>query len=195
VKARRVKGVDPQASTADGLERIVRVRLAELEAFVPRVFDPGEVEAQHDMRIAAKRLRYLLELSDFCFGPYAEKAARHVKELQDLLGEIHDCDVMLPRVESHAELVRARDAATLVERAGDAEDLEPALSARAPSRAEHRGLGTLAVYLTARRALLHARFVTSWTDLERRGFSARLEWALGERPGLEGDVQLNERAA
>lgn len=195
MRARKVKGVDPEASTADGLERVVRVRLAELEAFVPRVFDPAEVEAQHDMRIAAKRLRYLLELSDFCFGPYAEKAARHVKELQDLLGEIHDCDVMLPRVERHAELVRARDAATLVERAGNAEDLAPSLSARAPSRAEHRGLSTLAVHLAARRALLHARFVTFWGDLQRRGFSARLEWALGERPAREEDVHLNGHAA
>ena len=195
MRARKVKGVDPEASTADGLERVVRVRLAELEAFVPRVFDPVEVEAQHDMRIAAKRLRYLLEMSDFCFGPYAEKAARHVKELQDLLGEIHDCDVMLPRVERHAELVRARDAAILVQRAGDAEDLAPGLSARAPSRTEHRGLSTLAVHLTARRALLHARFVTFWTDLERRGFSARLEWALGERPAHADEVRLNGRAA
>jgi hypothetical protein len=195
VKPRKVKGVDPEASTADGLERILRVRLAELEAFVPRVFDPAEVEALHDMRIAAKRVRYLLELSEFCFGPYVEKAARHVKELQELLGEIHDCDVMLPRVEDRAARVRAGDAQALIERAGAAEDLSPALSARAPSRAEHRGLGTLAVHLTARRGVLHARFVTFWAELQRRGFSARLEWALGERPGGEGEVHLNGRAA
>jgi CHAD domain-containing protein len=182
MKATRVTGIDPEASTADGLERIVRVRLGELESFVPRVLDPGEVEAQHDMRIAAKRLRYLLELSEFCFGPYAARAARHVKEIQDLLGEIHDCDVMLPRVERHAALVRARDAETLVDRAAGAGDLSPRLATRAPSRAEHRGLGTLAVHLAARRALLHGRFVAHWAELQRRGFSARLEWALGERP-------------
>jgi hypothetical protein len=139
------------------------------------------------MRIAAKRLRYLLELSGFAFGPYAERAARHAKELQDVLGEIHDCDVMLPRVLEHSAVLRARDAEALVALARNAGDLEPALSARAPSRNLHRGLGSLATHLAARRALLHGRFVALVEDLQRKGFRARLEWALNERTqGVNG---------
>jgi hypothetical protein len=186
VKARAVKGVDPRGSTADGLERIIRVRVDELFSFTPAVLDPAEVEALHDMRIAAKRLRYLLEVSAPFFGPYAERATAHTKELQDRLGEIHDCDVMLPRVLEHTADLRARDATAVVALAADADELEPRLSARSPSRAAHRGLGVLAVHLQARRALLHARFSAEWQALQRKGFRARLEWALAERGG---DVQ------
>ena len=78
MKARRVKGLDPAGPLADQLERIVLVRLDELCGFWPRVTDPREVEALHDMRIAAKRLRYLLEVSDGLFGPYAEKAVKRL---------------------------------------------------------------------------------------------------------------------
>ena len=52
----------------------------------------------HDMRIAAKRLRYLLELVGFCFGEVGEEAQARARELQEVLGEIHDCDVMLERI-------------------------------------------------------------------------------------------------
>ena len=63
------------------------------------------------MRIAAKRLRYVLEITESCFGEEAVAARRAVKELQSVLGDIHDCDVMLPRVEgipSLTTLLRAR---------------------------------------------------------------------------------------
>jgi len=54
VKARRVKGLDPAASLADNAERIVRTRLDELYSFTPKVLNPKQVKALHDMRIAAK---------------------------------------------------------------------------------------------------------------------------------------------
>jgi len=74
VKARRVKGLDPAASLADNAERIVRTRLDELYSFTPKVLNPKQVKALHDMRIAAKRLRYVLEVTAFCFGPCAATA-------------------------------------------------------------------------------------------------------------------------
>ena len=52
----------------------------------------------HDMRIAAKRLRYVLELVGFCFGEVGAEAQSRARELQEVLGEIHDCDVMLARI-------------------------------------------------------------------------------------------------
>jgi hypothetical protein len=182
VKARRVKRLHPELALADAGERIVRVRLAELGGFMPRAADPSEVEALHDMRIAAKRLRYVLELLGPCFGPYARPAARHAKELQDVLGEIHDCDVQLPRVLSDLERLREHDADALVALAGAAGELDLALAAQAPSRTAYRGLETLAVHTRARRDLLFARFLEQWTELERQAFRARLEFAVSERP-------------
>jgi hypothetical protein len=184
VKARRVKGLDPNGPLADNAARIVAVRLAELCSFVPRALDPAQVEALHDMRIAAKRLRYVLELTgDTCFGTYAETGIRRTRELQDLLGEIHDCDVTLPRV--LALIGRRRELAALEARAaaGDAEDLDPALAAQVTQAGEWRGLEVLATHLRARRALLFERFLELWRDLEREGFRARLRYAISERPG------------
>src|SRR3979411_2792989 len=139
MKARKVKKLDPEMALADAAERILRVRLDELYSFAPRALDPSEERALHDMRIAAKRLRYLLELTAPCFGVYALTGAKRAKQLQDLLGEIHDCDVMLPLVRDHLEALRAADAAELRRMAGDAEDLDPSLAGRPPPPRAHRG--------------------------------------------------------
>jgi len=177
MKARRVKGLEPEGTLADNVALIVAVRTDELHAFMPKALDPAEVETLHDMRIAAKRLRYILE-----YGTYAGTAAKRTKELQDLLGEIHDCDVTLPRVLELIEQTRLQDAATVRSRAGEADDLDARLSARAPHSTAWRGLEAMAVHLQARRALLFDRFVELWGKLGRDGFRARLEYAVAERP-------------
>jgi hypothetical protein len=186
VKARKVKGLEPAGTLADNAERIVHVRLDELCSFVPKALDPHEVTALHDMRIAAKRLRYVLEVTaETCFGPYAATALKRTKELQDLLGEIHDCDVQLPRVLGRLEELRAADAGQARGRAkAGADDLDPRLATRTAHTTAWRGLETLAVYLQARRALLFERFLELWTRLERDGFRARLDYAARERPAI-----------
>jgi|tagenome__1003787_1003787.scaffolds.fasta_scaffold20722257_3 hypothetical protein len=190
MKARKVKGLDPEGTLADNAERIVRVRLDELQSFIPRALDPDEVTALHDMRIAAKRLRYVLEVTaEPCFGPYAETALKRTKELQDLLGEIHDCDVQLPRIMGRMEELRAADARTARMRApAKADDLDPKYATRTSSARAWRGLETMAIYLKARRGLLFERFLELWTRLERDGFRARLTFAASERVGGDGAV-------
>lgn len=184
MKARPVKDLDPQGPLADQAERIIRVRLGELVAFTPRALDPSEVQALHDMRIAAKRLRYLLEIFGDLFGPYAAHGRKRAKDLQDLIGEIHDCDVMLPRIQEIVSELERDDAVAVVRAAApDAEDLDPALLAAAPHAEAWRGLHTLLTHLAARRVLLFERFLLLWTELGREGFVARLEFALGERAG------------
>lgn len=170
MKARRVKGLDTSGTLIDNAERIVAVRLDELVSFTPKVFDPAEVECLHDMRIAAKRLRYVLEVTGDLFGPYAHDARKKTKELQDLLGDIHDCDVLVPRVEALLADLQEADVNAVL--AGD----EP------PHADDYRGLQLLIVSTRARRHQLFERFLGFWTDLERDGFRARLEYAIAERP-------------
>jgi CHAD domain-containing protein len=178
VKARRVKGLDPAAPLGDNAERIVRVRLDELCSFMPKAADPDEVVALHDMRIAAKRLRYILEVTGPCFGAYASSSVKLVKDLQDLLGEIHDCDVQLPEVAAFLEALMAADAA--------AAGASPRDLAKAPNRRTYAGLVALQVHLRARRRALFEQFLELWRDYERKGFAARLAFAVSERSQSDG---------
>jgi CHAD domain-containing protein len=98
VKAHRVEGLAPEMELAEAARRIVAMRTAELYAFVPEALGERAASAMHDMRIAAKRLRYLLEMVGFCFGEVGDEAQARARQLQDVLGEIHDCDVMLERI-------------------------------------------------------------------------------------------------
>lgn len=174
MKARPVKKLDPSRSLDENAARIVQVRLEEMMAFAPRALD-GKTKAQHDMRIAAKRLRYVLELTGFVFGKHADTARRRARDLQDILGEIHDCDVMLPRVREHLKKLQREDAAAVTAKAGPAPDLDPRLAARAPHRTAYRGLDVLVVYLESRRELLVNRFAAFWERQEQTGTWVRLE--------------------
>jgi hypothetical protein len=78
------------------------------------------------------------------------------------------------------------------ERAGDANDLDPALAARAPHRTSYRGLEILHVYLQARRQLLFDRFRRFWNEQQRAGTWERLERAAERR--LQ-DARERKRAA
>jgi CHAD domain-containing protein len=170
VKARRVKGLDPAGGLADNLERIVRVRVDELFGFMPRATE--DEAALHDMRIAAKRLRYILEVAHPVLGEYAEKALDQAKELQELLGDIHDADVQVP------EVVAVLD--ELI--AGDIRSGGPV------HRDEYAGLVSLVVELQTRRAERFQDFLATWEDLQRKGFRARLVYAAGERPGAAATI-------
>ena len=181
MKARRVKKLDPGEPLADNAARIVRVRLDEMRSLAPKALKPDGIKQQHDMRIAAKRLRYVLEATEFCFGRSAEVARRRARDLQEILGELHDCDVMRPRVESHLTQLRDADADAVRKRAGDADDLGSGLAARAPHRTSYRGLEILMVYLQARRQLLFERFRAFWVEQERSGTWDRLERAAERR--------------
>ena len=177
MKPRQVRGLDPKASVARNAARIVRLRIDELYSFDPAVLDPARVTELHDMRIAAKRVRYVLEVTGHCFGEVGAEAETVAKDLQGVLGEIHDCDVLIPRVDSELATLRAQDALAFVRLSPEIEGL-PAAVRLAPGRTRYRGLDTLAAALTARRALLHDAFVKRWQEAKDEDLRGRLDAAL-----------------
>lgn len=111
MKARQVEDLDPRAPLRPNAARIVRTRLGELRGFADDALAREASAAQHNMRIAAKRLRYVLEIFGPCIGEEAKVARDAAKQLQSVLGDLHDCDLILPRVEQigpAATLLRER---------------------------------------------------------------------------------------
>ena len=175
MKARKVKGIQIDGPLAENALKIIAVRLDEMRSFSRAAHDPGAVTELHDMRIAAKRLRYVLEMTAPALGPAAAQGAKQAKKLQDVLGEIHDCDEFVPRVEEHMARLRAEDAAAMRATAGArSRDLDPAVARSAPNRLLYRGLEALDAYLRARRQVLYARFLREWERVESDGLSPAL---------------------
>ena len=88
--------------------RIVRVRAKELFAQSDGVLDTSDIERVHDMRVATRRLRAVLEIFAPCFPKAEHKSVlRDVKALADALGERRDPDVHIEAMEAFAAGVTA----------------------------------------------------------------------------------------
>ena len=84
--------------------RVVRVRAGEVFGHAEGVLDIEDIERVHDMRVATRRLRAVLEIFAPCFPKRAHKAAlKDVKALADALGERRDPDVQIEHLEAYAE--------------------------------------------------------------------------------------------
>lgn len=57
------------------------------------IFDPKNIHELHQMRIEAKRLRYTLEIFATLYPGECKSELKAIKSVQELLGDIHDCDV------------------------------------------------------------------------------------------------------
>jgi CHAD domain-containing protein len=165
VKPRRVKGVDGDRPVSENARRILRVRLDELYSFDEQVRDPWQSVALHDCRIAAKRVRYVLEILGPTLGDPSEELHDRAKEIQDILGELHDCDVLVPRLERLQIELRAQDALAISQRAEADPDNVIRVTPGAPNADAHRGIAVLEAAVTARRALLHRQFIERWEEL------------------------------
>jgi hypothetical protein len=94
-KARTIPATVPGAPLHVNASLPLMIRLEELVRYDRYVRDVGRVEELHDLRIAAKRMRYTLEV----FAPVVEDSAaflKTLKSLQERLGAIHDVDVLAP---------------------------------------------------------------------------------------------------
>ncbi|MFN2455035.1 MAG: CHAD domain-containing protein [Pyrinomonadaceae bacterium] len=74
---------------------IILSRFDELQDLGESLYRPFEENPLHRMRIAAKRLRYALELFTPCWGEPLASLAEEIAGLQTSLGELHDCDVWI----------------------------------------------------------------------------------------------------
>lgn len=60
----------------------------------------------HEMRKLGKPLRYTMELGEYCFGEEFKQKLDEVKDVLELMGDIHDADVMIPDLNLHIKEIR-----------------------------------------------------------------------------------------
>ena len=98
--ARKIEGFDSPISFREAAARAVEVRTDELFGHADGVLDTTDIERVHDMRVASRRLRAVLEVFEPCF-PRRElrRALRDVKALADALGARRDPDVAVEALE------------------------------------------------------------------------------------------------
>jgi CHAD domain-containing protein len=100
---RRKKGDKGKGARRSGREvsfrqagrEVIESRVEELREFSNSLHHPLDIGPLHRMRIAAKRLRYALEMFAPCWGGRLSSCAREVAELQTSLGELRDCDLWI----------------------------------------------------------------------------------------------------
>ncbi len=153
-KALPVVAVNPGGALSENAPLILHTRLEELYRFAVYVPDPLRHDELHAMRIAAKRLRYTLEI----FAPVFQtpELAREfgwvydkVKSIQEQIGVIHDADVRGPL-------------------------LQDFLDKHAAARPEwSAGLQSLRDAQAKERAAQYRAFVQYWNKLQGQGFKAR----------------------
>ena len=94
-KAKPLTFLDPQAPTSQMARRAIYTRLDEMYSWSADVDVPYEVRGLHNLRIAAKRLRYTLEIFEDVLPPACHAFADELTQVQDELGAVHDNDVLI----------------------------------------------------------------------------------------------------
>jgi CHAD domain-containing protein len=136
------------------------------------VRDPGDAPPAHAARIAAKRVRYIVEpLADR--APGGPSLVRRLKSLQDLLGELNDCHVLEAEIGAGVAETGAARARRLLDVAlTDGPDA--ARRAGRAGRDPRRGLLAVARLVRARRQELFLRLEEEWLADGGRAFGAEL---------------------
>src|SRR5947209_7151225 len=130
-----VHGLKPDATVRANAQKIVATRTAEFFSFAPYLANPAYVTQLHDMRIAAKRLRYALEIFAPALDPDAAAALATVKEFQEIVGEIHDDDVLMDITKAHLGTRASEAAQALAGLAISADESESVDAFKARTRA------------------------------------------------------------
>ncbi|MEN6449585.1 MAG: CHAD domain-containing protein [Thermoguttaceae bacterium] len=159
----------PQSSTPDDLRtqeslaRSSRHILRQLDNLLGRedaLKNPDDREGHHAMRIAAKRLRYALEICRPLYPGGLDEPIEEIKRVQTLLGEIHDCDVWIEQLDAFVLAERERTT-EMFGHAGPFQHLVPGIEHLRRDRLDRRGQA-------------FDELVRYWADLGRRGLWDRL---------------------
>lgn len=151
---------------------VIKERVVELKELSNCLHHPSVNEPLHRMRIAAKRLRYALELFAPCWGGTLKTYAEEVSELQGSLGELHDCDVWIDDLGARLDRKGARHADAQTGAAGKREQTR-------------RASVWLLSHFTKERSKHFREALGRWEEWETTGFFAQLDSVLDQTHAQE----------
>ena len=106
-------GVKPNRSFRENARSLVPSLFDEFFAYRGRVVaHPRLKDDLHKMRNTGKVLRYAMEFFEDAFDEEFSLCLRGVKQLLDVMGQVHDCDVNIPALGTQLKEIRAFNRAT-----------------------------------------------------------------------------------
>ena len=166
-KARKITGVAPLRSYYENARIILPQRLEEVYTWEPFIRDETRREELHNMRISIKRLRYTMEFFRVAYQNRCQPSAisiyteflAMIVDLQEILGDIHDADVVLEVLADYASQLGNRKRQVDV-----------------PS-----GVATLIAQTKETRKADYETFLERWDRLSATGFKQELLSVIGCR--------------
>jgi CHAD domain-containing protein len=151
----RMHGLPAVASARIGKD------LLRLFSYEPWVHNPDAIAEHHAMRISAKKLRYTMEIYSPLYRWKLRKSLARIKKMQELLGDIHDCDVWIDHITLLVMKERNRPHTLHNRHLGKTYGIAP--------------LRHLLINREKRRQWLYRQFVRFWESLQRSGFWNELQ--------------------
>ena len=147
----------PAQALAYGIPTIaalrIESRLIAMRSFEPWITHADAVAEHHAMRIASKKLRYTMEVYGPIYRLGLKKPHARVKKVQEILGDLHDCDVWIDQIIR----LLLRERGRMRSQSGE-------------KRPDTATLASLRLFLQERereRVLLHRHFMRYWESLIR----------------------------
>jgi len=160
-RARRIKPIGRRVQFQTAARQVLHARIADLAVWGAYADDPTAVVELHNMRIAGKRLRYSLELLQTGLSGSVDEALSNVEQMQELLGAIHDADVLLDSLRRQIGVTALREGLAQAD-AARALSAPPPDDAGAPT--ERQGLLTLLRTVARHREERYTAFTAWWSD-------------------------------
>lgn len=102
-KPQKIIGLNPNQSFRENAHIILPQKVEEVYTWEQFIQDPERRKELHNMRISIKRLRYTMEFFAVNYDKHFADLIRTIIDLQDILGDIHDSDVVLEVLTNYKE--------------------------------------------------------------------------------------------
>lgn len=146
-KPQKIIGIKPEQNYRTNARIILPQRLEEVYSWEQFIQNPARREELHNMRISIKRLRYTMEFFAVNYDSRFDDYLTTIVDLQDILGDIHDSDVVLEVLTNYKESCQAT---------------------------ELPGVDTLIKRTQDTRNIYYDQFLKKWEQLSEAGFKQKL---------------------